>query len=175
MTLPAPSPVSVTDDDVAMLLLAHHQQMRAATQEESCHVMDPDGLIEAGARLVGLREAGSLLGIGALVRIDDGHGELKSMHTARAARGRGVARAILRHLMRTAYQSGLYRLSLETGSDRMFEPARQLYRSEGFEICAPFGGYRPDPLSVFMTRRLRAWLLITPPRGYRCGRYWTGL
>ena len=154
MTLPAPQPVSLNDDDVTALLLAHHGMMRAATPEESCHVMDPSGLQHAGAQMFGVRLEGKLLGVGALVEIGDGHGEVKSMHTASAARGRGVGRDVLRHLVEVARGTGITRLSLETGAEEMFFAARQLYLSEGFELCPPFGDYTLDPLSVFMTRQL---------------------
>jgi putative acetyltransferase len=43
------------------------------------------------------------------------------------------------------------RLSLETGSWAYFAPARALYERHGFVECAPFGEYREDPNSVFMT------------------------
>lgn len=47
---------------------------------------------------------------------------------------------------------GLTRLSLETGSDEFFLPARKLYEKFGFEYCQPFADYRPDPYSAFMTK-----------------------
>jgi putative acetyltransferase len=43
------------------------------------------------------------------------------------------------------------RLSLETGSQDAFAPARRLYESYGFRHCLPFEGYVEDPNSVFMT------------------------
>lgn len=76
------------------------------------------------------------------------------MHTAAEARGQGIARAILNALMDEARRLGLNRLSLETGSAETFAPARALYTGHGFAECAPFGEYRPDPLSIFMTRLL---------------------
>jgi putative acetyltransferase len=36
-----------------------------------------------------------------------------------------------------------------------FAAARTLYARAGFAECGPFGGYGPDPNSVFMTRTLR--------------------
>ena len=77
------------------------------------------------------------------------------MHTAAAARGRGVAGAMLSHLVATARSRGMSRLSLETGSSDYFAPARALYRRHGFVECPPFADYRPDPYSVFMTLDLR--------------------
>ncbi|MFA3919608.1 GNAT family N-acetyltransferase [Ruegeria hyattellae] len=140
--------------DIRALLLRHFELMRDASPEESCHVMEPDALLEAGAVLISARQGNAVLGIGALTEIAPGHGELKSMHTAAEARGRGVARAILQVLIAKAQDRALQRVSLETGSDALFAPARALYTAHGFSECQPFGNYREDPLSVFMTRTL---------------------
>lgn len=152
-------PLSVTFEqpntaDVRALLERHFALMRSQSPAESCHVMAPETLLEAGATLLGLRENGVLLGLGALADIGGDQGELKSMHTAQEARGKGVARALLRALMQEARDRGMARISLETGSAAEFAPARNLYASEGFEECAPFGEYQLDPLSTFMTLRL---------------------
>jgi putative acetyltransferase len=148
------SPDTAATPDVRALLMRHLALMRAGSPEESCHVMDPDTLSERGAVLVAARAGGPVLGIGALTIIGPEHGELKSMHTAAEARGRGVAKAVLQALMDAARTQELTRLSLETGSAEMFAPARALYHRNGFDFCPPFGSYRPDPLSVFMTRTL---------------------
>ncbi|MDP5219651.1 GNAT family N-acetyltransferase [Ruegeria sp. 2205SS24-7] len=140
--------------DVRDLLLRHFALMRESSPEESCHVMEPDALQEADVTLISARQAGTVLGIGALNEIASGHGELKSMHTAAEARGRGIARAILQALITEAQDRGLHRLSLETGSDPIFAPARALYAAHGFSECPPFGDYQLDPLSTFMTRLL---------------------
>lgn len=140
--------------DIRELLLRHFALMRESSPEESCHVMEPDALLDAGALLISARQDGAVLGIGALNEISPGHGELKSMHTAAEARGRGIARTILRELIVEANNRALQRLSLETGSDALFAPARALYAAHGFKECPPFGDYRQDPLSVFMTRLL---------------------
>ena len=151
---PVPDLVSVDDDDVRALLARHFDLMRSQSPEESCHVMDDSGLRASGARILGWRDAGTLRGIVALTLLEPGHGEIKSMHTAEEARGRGVGRILLRHLIALAQNEGLKRLSLETGSADSFAPARGLYASEGFALCPPFGAYEEDPLSVFMTRRI---------------------
>ena len=78
------------------------------------------------------------------------------MHTAAALRGRGVASAMLRHIIGEARSRGMTRLSLETGSWLYFAPARALYARHGFVECGPFGEYREDPNSVFMTLELMA-------------------
>ena len=140
--------------DVQALLRRHFETMRQASPEESCHVMAPDRLGQEGAVLIAVRDGDVLLGIGAIKQIGPNHAELKSMHTAAVARGRGVGRVVLQALMAEAQSQGMTRLSLETGSAEMFAAARGLYAAHGFETCAPFGAYYPDPLSVFMTRCL---------------------
>ena len=80
----------------------------------------------------------TLLGMGALKRLSADHGEIKSMHTAQAMRGKVWRRAMLRHIIATARARGMSRLSLETGSWEYFNPARELYRSHGFVECPPF-------------------------------------
>ena len=118
------------------------------------HALDGDGLAGPDVSLVAYREDGALLGVGALKRLDDGHAELKSMHTAEAARGRGVGRAMLAYLLGVARDRGYLRVSLETGSMAEFAPARALYASAGFTECAPFADYAPSSYSTFMTLTL---------------------
>ncbi|QBF30303.1 GNAT family N-acetyltransferase [Thalassococcus sp. S3] len=145
---------SIDDPDVRALLLRHLDLMRSQSPEESCHVMRPEHLFEADALLLGAWDDAHLLGVGALVQIAPGEGELKSMHTAEQARGRGVGGALLSALIDKARGLGLVRLSLETGSAASFKPARSLYAAHGFHLCPPFGEYVEDPLSAFMTREV---------------------
>jgi putative acetyltransferase len=58
------------------------------------------------------------------------------------------------HIVAEARRRGYRRLSLETGSQDGFAPARQLYASAGFVPCGPFGDYTDDPNSAFMTLAL---------------------
>ena len=82
------------------------------------------------------------------------HGEIKSMRTPLAARGRGAGRAVLKHFISVARQRKYMRLSLETGTHPAFEPAHNLYRSKGFVPSGPFGSFCPNPHSVFMDLEL---------------------
>ncbi|CAN0604554.1 unnamed protein product, partial [Ectocarpus sp. 12 AP-2014] len=57
-------------------------------------------------------------------------------------------------LLKAAREAGLKKVSLETGSQDVFAPARSFYKRNGFVECDPFEGYVLDPNSVFMTRDL---------------------
>ena len=140
------------DDPRVRDLLAHHQaSARAATAPGSAHALDPDELRAPEVTAWAVWQGDDLLGVGALVRLSPEHGEIKAMHTAAAARRRGVGRAMLVHIIAAARDLGLRRLSLETGSWDYFRPARRLYRGHGFTECPPFADYRPDPNSVFLS------------------------
>lgn len=146
--------------DVVGLLEAHLADMRSVSPPESVHALDLDGLRTPEITFLTARDAdGALLGVGALRRLDDpaepgGHGEVKSMRTAPAAVRRGVATLLLTRIVDLAREQGLGRISLETGAEPFFEPARLFYARHGFVPCGPFVGYDEDPHSVFMTRRL---------------------
>jgi putative acetyltransferase len=137
-------------------LLGWHLAFTAATSPpEDCHALDVDGLCHPSVTLVSFRRGGELLAVGALKLLEAGHGELKSMHTAERARGEGIGRAMVDHLLALARREGLTRVSLETGTAQAFAPARALYAAAGFTACAPFGSYLPSPHSTFMTLQLR--------------------
>lgn len=143
-----------TSADVRILLAAHLEFARAVTPPGHVHALDEAGLATDDVTLFAIWEAHRLLGIGALRELDNRHGEIKSMHTAVDARGRGVGRRMLDELQAVARDRGYDRLSLETGTMDAFGPARRLYASAGFEVCRPFGDYQPVPNSVCMTLRL---------------------
>ncbi|MDT8990945.1 GNAT family N-acetyltransferase [Curvibacter sp. APW13] len=136
---------------VAELLEEHLEDMRAWSPPESVHALDLDRLRQPGITFWTVWEGDELLACGAIKRLDALHGELKSMRTARKARGRGAATLLLRHALAQARQWGLQRLSLETGTTEGFAAAHRLYARHGFVDCGPFADYAPDPFSRFMT------------------------
>ena len=142
------------DARVVALLQLHLNRARAETAPGSAHALDLSGLRTPEVSFWSVWEGDELLGVGALKQLTAEHGEVKSMHTAEAARGRGVGSALVRHIMAEARTRGMRRLSLETGSWPYFLPARALYARHGFVECGPFGDYREDPNSVFMTIEL---------------------
>ena len=121
---------------------------------ESVHALDLAALRRPEITFWTAWDDGALLGCGALKELDRAHGEVKSMRTAANQRRKGVARAMLEHIVAEARARSYARLSLETGSMAAFLPARRLYEGFGFTYCAPFADYTDDPNSVFMTRTL---------------------
>jgi len=140
--------------DVRALLGRHLAFARATTLPEEVYALDVDALLDPAVTFFSYRVDGELLGVAALKRIDDEHGEIKSMHTAEAARGRGIGRALVEHLIVVARDRDYRRISLETGAGAAFAPARRLYANAGFEPSGPFGDYRPSPNSAYMTLTL---------------------
>ena len=140
--------------DLSLLFERHTADMHADTPPESIHMMDKGALAAPGIRFFVLRDGGVPLAMGAFKRIDATHAEIKSMHVLVEARGRGLSKAMLDHLVAAARADGFLRLSLETGVQPTFVAARALYARAGFEDCGPFQGYGPDPNSVFMTKVL---------------------
>jgi putative acetyltransferase len=141
--------------DVVALLERHLEFARQVTPPEDVHALDLDGLLDESVTFFSVREDGALLGIGAIKALSRSHMELKSIHTSVEARGRGVGRAMVDHLVAVARERGATRVSLETGAMDEFAPSRALYASAGFEECEPFGDYSRSRNSTFMTRRLR--------------------
>lgn len=141
-------------DDVRALLERHLAFANDHSPPEDVHALDVDALAAPSITFVSYRDDGELLGVGALQDLGGERGELKSMHTAEHARGRGVGAAVLDHLVELARARGLARLSLETGTPDAFAAARALYTRRGFVECGPFGDYAPSGYSTFFTLEL---------------------
>jgi putative acetyltransferase len=158
-----PSAEIVIDDpraaDVRELLARHLDFARSHTPPEGVFALGADDLADPAVTFFSYRADGALLAVGALKRLGPRHAEIKSMHTAAAARGQGIGRAMVDHLLTVARERGFERVSLETGTMAAFAPARALYRSAGFVPSGPFDAYRESPTSTFMT------LALKPPAG----------
>ena len=144
----------LSGEEIAAFLEDHIGDMVAASPPESRHVLDLDGLRQPDITFWSIRDAGEVVACGALKALGGGHGEIKSMRTSMAHRGRGIASLMLEHIIGEAKARGYRRLSIETGSMAFFKPAHALYAKHGFIRCPPFGDYREDPYSIFMTLQL---------------------
>jgi putative acetyltransferase len=151
-------PLIVVDNlkgpEIIALLQEHLAEMRSVSPPESVHALDLSGLRKPDITFWTVWLGSDLAGCGALKQLGLDHGEIKSMRTAHRYKRKGLAAYMLRYILEEAARRGYRRLSLETGSQPHFAPARSLYASFGFQRCAPFGDYADDPNSVFMTKVL---------------------
>lgn len=139
----------------ALAILERHLAFaREVTPRAHVHALDLAGLQQPAVTFCGARQNGVLLAVGALKELDAEHAEIKSMHTLVAARGRGIGRSMVMHLLGIARQRGYRRVSLETGTFAAFAPARALYERLGFVRCAPFAAYTDNEFSMCMTIEL---------------------
>ena len=144
----------LADPRIVALLDAHVTQCRAHSEPCKAHALELSGLARPDIDFFAAFDGEALVGVGALRRLGEGRGEVKSMHVATVRRGAGAGAAMLAHLVAHARAGGLRRLSLETGSQNFFYPARRLYRRHGFRDTGAFVGYAPDPNSSFLTLNL---------------------
>ena len=142
--------------EIRKLLEEHRRSMFLHSPPESVHALDLDGLRVPAITFYTAWEEGVLLGCGALKALPDRCGEIKSMRTASAHLRKGVAAAMLSHIIAEARRRGYAGLYLETGTAPAFAPARSMYAKAGFVDCPPFGAYALDPYSAFMHLQLTA-------------------
>lgn len=147
-------PDDLSRPEVHSLLREHLAHMHQLSPPESVHALDLEKLRQPDVTFWTVWDGSLLLGCGAIRELSATHGEVKSMRTPSALRGRGAGRAVLAHIVDQARARGYRRLSLETGSHEAFTPAQNLYRSFGFAECGPFADYAEDPHSVFMELEL---------------------
>jgi putative acetyltransferase len=133
------------------LLEQSHALMLALFEPEENYFLGFEALCAPDVHFVIAREDKTVLGTGAMVNKGD-YGEIKSMFTNPAARGKGVAAALLRALEDQARDAGLPLLRLET-ADKLAEAVR-LYERNGFTRCGRFGDYTANDVSVYMEKPL---------------------
>lgn len=144
----------LTDVRVQALIATHNAECEEDLPPEKNFALDVEGLKEPGVTFWSAWREGQLVGCGAIREFATDHAEIKSMHTARAHRGKGVAVKLLAFMLNEAKRRGHARVSLETGTTPVYASARKLYEKFGFVECGPFSDYGPDPYSLFMTKAL---------------------
>ena len=148
----------ITDDprrpEVRAVLERHLAFCLGETPPEHSFALDVDGLLDPQVTFVSYRDGDTVLGVAAIKELDAADVEVKSMHTTAEARGRGVGRALLAHLLDTARERGYRRVLLETGTTPGFAAARALYESAGFVPTGPFAGYPETGDNCFYARTL---------------------
>jgi putative acetyltransferase len=147
--------VRIIEDDlggpeIGALLRYHLEQMHLNSPPGSVFAFDIERLRAPDVTFWTAWDEPALLGCGAMKQLDPAHGEIKSMRTAPDHLRKGVAAALLDHIIGAARVRGYRRLSLETGSGPAFEPALALYRQRGFLDGAAFGDYQPTAFNQFL-------------------------
>lgn len=138
--------------EVQALLREHMAGMMSSSPPESVHALPLEALLKPEITFWSVWLGSELAGCGALKDLGNSQGEIKSMRTRQNFLRQGVGQAALSTIVSEATTRGYTRLSLETGSTADFKPAHALYLRNGFEVCGPFGDYKFDPFSVYMTR-----------------------
>ena len=140
-----------TSPRVRPLIAALDTYLAGLYPAESNHGLSIDDLCQENVHFVVAKRADAVVGCGALV-LEQDFGEIKRMYVVPEARKGGVGRQLLAHLEKLADDAGRPMVRLETGVDQ--PEALALYRHAGYARTGPFGGYRHDPLSVFMEKPL---------------------
>ncbi|QOL27304.1 GNAT family N-acetyltransferase [Thalassotalea sp. LPB0316] len=142
------------DGQVIALLEEHLEDMYATSPPECVHALDVQALKSPEICFFSAWQGNTLQGCVAIKTLCQQHIEIKSMRTARHARQSGVASQLLAHALQHAHSLGYQKVSLETGSQDYFIPARRLYEKFNFHYCGPFGDYQENIHSCFMTKLL---------------------
>ncbi|MGX9416206.1 GNAT family N-acetyltransferase [Vibrio sp. WJH972] len=140
--------------EVITLLEEHLADMYATSPPESVHALNVNELKSPDITFFSGWVNGELQGCVAIKQLNSTHVELKSMRTSSLARQSGVATKLLVHTLDAAASRGYRKVSLETGTQDFFLPARKLYEKFNFQYCEPFSHYTDDPHSCFMTKEL---------------------
>lgn len=139
---------------VLALLEEHLRNMYELSPPDKVFAFDASKLMAPEITFWTIWEDQTLLGCAALKELSTSEGEIKSMRTPKAMRRRGAGRALLAHILAVSRERNYSELFLETGRHADFGAAQSLYRSAGFVPCGPFGSYRENSNSVFMSMRL---------------------
>lgn len=139
-------------DELAQVLQAHWLFCTSSTPIEHVYALNASKLFSPDITVFGARINGELIGVGAMRKLDVVHAELKSMHTLAKSRGLGVGKAMVAHIEDFARSSGIERISLETGTNEAFKPARELYKTLGYKSCEAFGDYVLSEDNMCMTK-----------------------
>jgi putative acetyltransferase len=150
-------PLSTDSPALQSLLHQSNAYMAALYPAESNHLEDVQALLPPAGFLLGVYESGVLIGCGAVKHFaatgaDPSYGEIKRVWVLEEHRGKGISKAIMQALEAHLAARGVNIARLETGIKQ--PEAIGLYRRLGYVDRPPFGGYRPDPLSIFMEKRL---------------------
>jgi len=145
-------------DDVGALLQQSRDYQNELYPPESVHQDNTSSLLADQVYFIGVfqtkDEGELLLGIGAIKFFDGlpAYGEIKNLFVPPEHRGKGVAKVIMSALETRLKDQGAHLCRLETGPSQL--ESIGLYHRLGYRQCDLYGDYQPDPLSLFMEKKL---------------------
>jgi len=147
--------ISDISNDVDSLIQLSREYQAGLYPPESIHQEDPHLLLENNIYFIGAYLDSDLLGIGAVKRVDatPRYGEIKNLFVDPEHRGQGASRVIMSALEQHLLDNKILLCYLETGPGQ--PESIGLYKSLGYQECAAYGDYKPDPLSLFMEKTLK--------------------
>jgi putative acetyltransferase len=142
--------------DVRALVGELETVLAAEYPPEQRHGLTLDAIFQPHIRFFVARLHGAAVGCGGVALFSD-FAEVKRMYVRYAARGQGVADAILARIEQEVRDAGLAVLRLETGDRQL--AAMRFYARAGFRHCPAFGDYTlmaPQSIvtSVFLEKRI---------------------
>jgi putative acetyltransferase len=139
-------------DDARVLIEELEAYLIPLSPPESRHGYSIEKLLTEEVPFFIIRNNGIPVGCGGVKLFGTDYGEIKRMYVRPEFRGLGFAKLMLNHLAEYARNHGVAILRLETGIAQ--RDAIALYERSGFRSIAPFGAYKPDPLSRFYEKRI---------------------
>lgn len=146
--------VNPQDPEIAAIIAFHLSGMAENSPKDSVYALNASGLSEPAVTLFGAFQNDKCLSIGALKKLSQTEGEIKSMRTVKSALGQGLGKAILKHIIQVARNNELKTLFLETGTGQSFEAAHHIYETHGFNPCPAFGDYAQSDFNRFFALKL---------------------
>ncbi|MBH8555847.1 GNAT family N-acetyltransferase [Nostocaceae cyanobacterium CENA357] len=119
---------------------------------ESRHGLDISALLHKSVTVFLARLDNEPVGCGAVKFFPQGYAEVKRMYIKPAFRGQGIGKKILNQIELYVKEANIYTVRIETGIYQ--HEAIRLYEKVGFYRITPFGEYKPDPLSLFLEKKL---------------------
>ena len=149
---PVISPERPDTEDAMALITELEAVLEPLYPSESRHGYSVEKLLREGVAFFIIRHQGVLVGCGGVQLFGSEYAEIKRMYIRPQFRGMGFAKLMLDHLAEYSRLRGVGVIRLETGIYQ--HEAIGLYERAGFQSIAPFGEYKPDPLSRFYEKRI---------------------
>ncbi len=142
------APVSSATPEIAELINELNDELSTLYSAHQRHGLALDAIFQPHIRFFIARKDGAAMGCGGVALLDD-FAEVKRMYVRDAARGQGIADALMQRLEAETRNAGLMLLKLETGIHS--HAAIRFYERRGFSVCPAFAPYTAMPETSVVT------------------------